>query len=153
MDAAQAAFDVCNRNGSAATVEVFGLPPSYPTAPSGGPLEALLSADDAPYNAFEGARRKAYAVYLTNMASGDYANSDYAKRNPKSISSKSVDGFNPFQTRPFPDVLAEAGALPIMQAGSLVGVISVFGVAGPATDEICAQAGLDKIKDRLPGPQ
>lgn len=42
------------------------------------------------------------------------------------------------------------GGLPIVVEGELIGAIAVAGAFGPAnTDEICAQAGLDRIASRL----
>jgi len=42
------------------------------------------------------------------------------------------------------------GGLPISIKGELIGAIAVAGAFGPAnTDEICAQAGLDRIAAKL----
>jgi uncharacterized protein GlcG (DUF336 family) len=46
----------------------------------------------------------------------------------------------------------EGGALPIMVGGEVIGAIGVSGAAGSPIghqDEVCAQAGLDKISSRL----
>lgn len=41
------------------------------------------------------------------------------------------------------------GALPIAVGGEMIGVISVSGAPGGDKDEVCAQAGLDKVKAQL----
>jgi len=42
-----------------------------------------------------------------------------------------------------------AGAVPIKIGEDTIGAISAAGAPGGDKDEACAQAGLDKIKDRL----
>jgi uncharacterized protein GlcG (DUF336 family) len=41
------------------------------------------------------------------------------------------------------------GAVPIKVGNDLVGVIGVSGATSPATDRLCAQAGVAKVADRL----
>jgi uncharacterized protein GlcG (DUF336 family) len=41
------------------------------------------------------------------------------------------------------------GGIPIQAGGSLLGGVGVSGAPASATDEACAQAGLDKVKDDL----
>ncbi len=44
---------------------------------------------------------------------------------------------------------ALAGALPLIAGDAQIGAIAVSGGAGPAGDEACAKAGLEKVKTRL----
>lgn len=46
-------------------------------------------------------------------------------------------------------VLMMAGGVAIRAAGSLIGAIGVSGAPGGDKDELCAQAGLDAVQDRL----
>lgn len=47
------------------------------------------------------------------------------------------------------EVLVLRGALPIEAAGSMLGAVGVSGALGGDKDEVCAQAGLDAVADRL----
>jgi uncharacterized protein GlcG (DUF336 family) len=51
--------------------------------------------------------------------------------------------------RDIDQILVLAGGLPISAGGEVIGGIGVGGAPGGHLDEACAQAGLDKIKDRL----
>jgi uncharacterized protein GlcG (DUF336 family) len=44
-------------------------------------------------------------------------------------------------------VLALAGGLPIMTDGQVIGAVGVSG--SPGKDDVCSQAGLDKVADQL----
>jgi uncharacterized protein GlcG (DUF336 family) len=44
---------------------------------------------------------------------------------------------------------ARRGALPIKVGGEIIGAMSVSGAPGGDKDEVCTQAGLDKIASRL----
>ena len=48
-----------------------------------------------------------------------------------------------------PGVIMSAGGLPIQVGGALVGAIGVSGAPSGATDEQCAQAGIDAVLDDL----
>jgi uncharacterized protein GlcG (DUF336 family) len=47
------------------------------------------------------------------------------------------------------NLITFAGGLPIKVGDDIIAAISVSGPNGPAADEACAKAGLDKIADRL----
>lgn len=47
------------------------------------------------------------------------------------------------------DLLVLRGGLPVQAAGSMLGAIGVSGAPGGHIDERCAQAGLDKVSERL----
>ena len=46
-------------------------------------------------------------------------------------------------------MVAVQGAVPIKVGNETIGAVGVSGAPGGDKDEACAQAGLDKIKDRL----
>jgi len=48
------------------------------------------------------------------------------------------------------NVMALPGAVAFMVQGEMVGAIGVGGAPGGDKDEVCAQAGLAKVRDRLP---
>jgi uncharacterized protein GlcG (DUF336 family) len=48
-----------------------------------------------------------------------------------------------------PGVLMVQGGVPIKVGEEVIGAIGVGGAPGGDKDEACAQAGIDKIKDRL----
>jgi uncharacterized protein GlcG (DUF336 family) len=51
-----------------------------------------------------------------------------------------------------PNVLALAGAVAIKRNGEIIAALGVGGSPGGDKDEICAQAGVAKIRDRVAGP-
>jgi uncharacterized protein GlcG (DUF336 family) len=128
LEAVQTAQAACMAKNSPATVEVADLNDN---------IKVLLSADGANPNSFEFARRKAYTVLKKGLSSGDFGKSlGMLPRNAPPIEGD-------------PSLIQYAGALPIMRGTTLIGTISVSGPTGQVDDEICAHAGLDKIKDRL----
>ena len=48
-----------------------------------------------------------------------------------------------------PGLIMGPGGVLIQFGKETVGAIGVGGSAGPVADEVCAKAGIDKIKDRL----
>jgi uncharacterized protein GlcG (DUF336 family) len=80
------------------------------------------------------ARDKANAVILSGVASGVF------RDNRKDIREEMnhVDG-----------ILVLQGGLPISAAGTLLGAIGVSGAPGGERDEICAQAAVDLVQQRL----
>ena len=128
IEAAQAAIDNCLPRKSAATAEVVDL---------NGLTKVVLSADGARTNSFEYARRKAYTVLKKQMSSGDFGKS----LGPIAPNAPPIEGD--------PNLTQYGGALPIMRGAVMIGTISVSGPTGQVDDELCARAGLDKIKARL----
>ncbi len=47
------------------------------------------------------------------------------------------------------NITAARGALPIMIGEETIGAVGVSGAPGGDKDEVCAQAGIDKVKDQL----
>ena len=80
------------------------------------------------------AERKANAVVLSGVSSAEFR----ANRTDIIPEMNEIDG-----------VLVLAGALPIRAAGVLLGAVGVSGAPGGDKDEVCAQAGLDRVQERL----
>ena len=47
------------------------------------------------------------------------------------------------------NIVAARGALPIKIGEETIGAVGVSGAPGGDKDEVCAQAGIDKVKDQL----
>jgi len=46
-------------------------------------------------------------------------------------------------------IIALAGALPIKVGDEVIGAVGVSGAPGGEKDEVCSQAGIDKVADQL----
>jgi uncharacterized protein GlcG (DUF336 family) len=127
LDAAQAALASCQPAGPA-VVEVMDT--------AFNP-RVILVTDGARPNLIEFARRKAYTVIKKGLASGEFG----AQVGPQGRGAPPIEGDA--------SLITFAGGLPIRIGDDLVAAISVSGPNGPAADEACAKAGLEKIRDRL----
>jgi len=127
LDAAQAALASCQPAGPA-VVEVMDT--------AFNP-RVILVADGSRANLIEFARRKAYTVIKKGMSSGDFGK----QVGPQERGAPPIEGDA--------NLITFAGGLPIKVGDDIVAAISVSGPNGPAADEACARAGLDKIRDRL----
>jgi len=127
LDAAQAALASCQPAGPA-VVEVMD---------SAFNPRVILVADGSRPNLIEFARRKAYTVIKKGMSSGDFGK----QVGPQGRGAPPIEGDA--------NLITFAGGLPIKVGDDIIAEISVSGPNGPAADEACAKAGLDKILDRL----
>ncbi len=127
LEAAQTALASCLANNSPSFVEVMDTNLS--------PI-VVLAADGARGSA-EGARRKAYTVIKKGMSSGEFGK----MVGPRERGAPPVEGDANLNTF--------AGGIPVKRAGEIIAALAVSGPAGEVADEVCANAGLDKIKDRL----
>lgn len=127
LDAAQGALASCQPAGPA-VVEVMD---------SAFNPKVILVADGSRPNLIEFARRKAYTVIRKGMSSGAFG----ASVGPQGRGAPPIEGDA--------NLITFAGGLPIVVGNEIVAAISVSGPNGPAADEACAKAGLDKIADRL----
>jgi uncharacterized protein GlcG (DUF336 family) len=127
LDAAQVALASCQPAGPA-VVEVMD---------SAFNPKVILVADGSRPNQIELARRKAYTVIRKGMSSGAFG----ASVGPQGRGAPPIEGDA--------NLITFAGGLPIVVGNEIVAAISVSGPNGPAADEACAKAGLDKIADRL----
>jgi uncharacterized protein GlcG (DUF336 family) len=127
LEAAQAALASCQPAGPA-VVEVMDT--------AFNP-KVVLVADGSRPNLIEFARRKAYTVIKKGMSSGEFG----AQVGPQGRGAPPIEGDA--------NLITFAGALPIKAGDEIVAAISVSGPNGPAADEACARAGLEKIRDRV----
>ena len=127
VEAAEAAIAACKAQGYNITVTV---------ADRLGAPKVVIVRDGPPGVGPEVNRRKAYTAAVQRQSTSEYT---------KRVSTPGA--FNPGQ---FDSQLSTgAGAVPIKIGEDTIGAISAAGAPGGDKDEACAQAGLDKIKDRL----
>lgn len=101
-----------------------------------GDVKTLFRADGAGPHTIDASRRKAYTS--ASAKNGTTAMLATSQSNPAAQNLGSIDGF-----------LLLGGGLPIRAGNIVIGAIGVGGAPGGHLDDQCAQAGIDKIKDRL----
>jgi uncharacterized protein GlcG (DUF336 family) len=101
-----------------------------------GQLKALLRDDDAGPHTLESSRRKAFTA--ASFRSGTAQLGQLVAANPAAANLVEI-----------PEVLVLGGGLPIRSGGEVIGAIGVGGAPGGDRDEICAQAGIDRISGGL----
>jgi len=121
-------------NAALAQCQSMGFKVSVTVVDRAGLPIVMLRGDGAGLHTPEGADRKAYTARTYGSPSANFA-----KR---------------VQTEPsyapamqYTRVLALAGGLPIKVGNEVIGAVGVSG--SPGKDDICAQAGIDKIADQL----
>ncbi|UXR64817.1 heme-binding protein [Bdellovibrio bacteriovorus] len=101
-----------------------------------GDIKALFRADGAGPHTVDASRRKAYTA--ASAKNGTSAMLATSQSNPAAQNLGDIDGF-----------LLLGGGLPIRAGSIVIGAIGVGGAPGGPLDDQCAQAGIDKIKDRI----
>jgi uncharacterized protein GlcG (DUF336 family) len=125
-DLAQAAVDDCRARGYLVTAVVVNR---------AGDVQVVLRDTLAARYGVQIAGEKAQAVILA----GGVPSSEFrARRKDIRMEMDHVDG-----------VLMLEGGLPVRSAGVLIGALGVSGAPGGDRDELCAQAALDKLQERL----
>jgi uncharacterized protein GlcG (DUF336 family) len=94
----------------------------------------MLRGDGAGLHTPEGADRKAYTARTYGSPSANFA---------KRV--QSDPGYAPAMQ--YTRVLALGGGLPIKAGNEVIGAVGVSG--SPGKDDVCSQAGLDKVADQL----
>jgi uncharacterized protein GlcG (DUF336 family) len=122
---AQAALAQCESMGfkvSAVVVDRGGLP------------IVMLRGDGAGLHTPEGAERKAYTARTFSQPSADFVK-------------RMTDRPDTVGSVHYSRVLALGGGLPIKAGNEVVGAVGISG--SPGKDDICSQAGIDKVADQL----
>jgi uncharacterized protein GlcG (DUF336 family) len=122
---AQAALAQCESMGFKVSVTVVDR--------AGLPI-VMLRGDGAGLHTAEGAERKAYTARTFSQPSADFVKR--LTERPETVGS-----------RQYTRVLALGGGLPIKAGTEVVGAIGVSG--SPGKDDVCSQAGIDKVADLL----
>jgi uncharacterized protein GlcG (DUF336 family) len=133
MDAAKEAIRVCalkNYWVSATVLDMDGVP------------QVVLRGDRSTVHTAESSFRKAFTVVTLG---------------PEFGFDKSSGFFELMKTSPYApqlatvhNVMALPGAVAFTVKGEMVGALGVGGAPGGDKDEVCAQAGIAKVEDRLP---
>jgi len=126
-EAASAAVSACGAGGYRVSVVVVD---------ADGVVRVSLRGDGAGSHTLNSAFRKAFTAATFNRPTSAWA--DAIKNNAETGAMQYID-----------NILMAGGGLPIRAGNQLVGAIGNAGAPGFDKDEACAQAGIDKIKDRL----
>jgi uncharacterized protein GlcG (DUF336 family) len=121
-------------NAALAQCQSMGFKVSVTVVDRAGLALVMLRGDGAGLHTPEGSDRKAFTARTFSRPSAEFA-----KRmldDPASVGSRSY-------TR----VLALGGGLPIKVGDDVIGAVGVSG--SPGKDDICSQAGIDKVADQL----
>jgi uncharacterized protein GlcG (DUF336 family) len=127
LEASTTAVAECNKLGYHITVQITD---------AAGEIVVLLSGDGAGMRSLRLMKPKPVSVYMHKVASSNAR--ELAKTDPQLADLIKND-----------TAISYGGALPILVGGELIGVITVSGTPTGTTDEVCAQAGLDKIAAQL----
>ena len=117
-----------------AQCESMGFKVSVAVVDRGGLTIVMLRGDGAGLHTPEGAERKAYTARTFSQPSADFV---------KRLS----DRPDTVGSRQYTRVLALGGGLPIKAGNEVVGAVGVSG--SPGKDDVCSQAGIDKVGDQL----
>jgi uncharacterized protein GlcG (DUF336 family) len=121
-------------NAALAQCQSMGFKVSVTVVDRAGLALVMLRGDGAGLHTPEGSDRKAFTARTFSRPSAEFA-----KRmldDPASVGSRSY-------TR----VLALGGGLPIKVGDDVIGAVGVSG--SPGKDDVCSQAGIDKVADQL----
>jgi uncharacterized protein GlcG (DUF336 family) len=133
VEAATAAFNHCLNAGHHVSVEVMN---------HHAMVLAALHHDLASLHSTYSAHAKAYTVLSYSYASGETTAAEITRRiinTPGALA----------RIQGIPGLILAPGGVLIQIGGQTVGAIGVGGSSGPVNDELCAKAGIEKIKDRL----
>ena len=120
------AVENCKAAGYNVSVHVVGR--------NGETIVALRHHAAGP-NTFENSMKKAYTSRTFRIESGKFAENV---------------GQNPVAPQlMLANIVAARGALPIRIGEETIGSVGISGAPGGDKDEVCAQAGIDKVKDDL----
>jgi uncharacterized protein GlcG (DUF336 family) len=133
IEAAVAAYDACKNAGHHVSVEVMN---------HNAMVLVTLHHELATIHSTYSAHAKAYTVLSYSFASGETTSGEITRR-----ITKSPEGIARFHG--IPGLILAPGAVLIKFGSQTVGAIGVGGSSGPVNDELCAKAGVEKIKDRL----
>jgi uncharacterized protein GlcG (DUF336 family) len=121
-------------NAALAQCQSMGFKIAVAVVDRGGQTIVMLRGDGAGLHTPEGAERKAYTARTFSQPSADFVK-------------RLVDRPDTVGSRQYTRVLALAGGLPIKAGNEVVGAVGVSG--SPGKDDVCSQAGIDKVADQL----
>jgi uncharacterized protein GlcG (DUF336 family) len=132
VEAALEAVAACERSGYHVTATVVD---------ASGLIKSVAKGDLAPPHTIDSSRGKAFAAVSLGPNFNESSTSAIVTR------VANAPAFGPLQH--LPGVFLVAGGVVIKSANDIVGAIGVGGAPGGDKDEVCAQAAVAKITDRL----
>jgi len=121
-------------NAALAQCESMGFKVSVTVVDRAGSPLVMLRGDGSGLHTPEGSDRKAYTARTFSQPSAAFAQ-------------RLIDDPASVGSRQYTRVLALSGGLPIKVGDEVVGAVGVSG--SPGKDDICSQAGIDKVADQL----
>lgn len=121
-------------NGALDKCKSLGFRISVTVVNRHGMALVMLRGDGASLHSVEGSDRKAYTAVTFGRPSADFLE--------RLLDDPSYSG-----AREYSRVLAIGGGLPIKVGDDVVGAVGVSG--SPGQDDVCSQAGIDKIAGQL----
>jgi uncharacterized protein GlcG (DUF336 family) len=126
QEIATAAIAECRKNGYHVAVTVVDRT---------GQIKVVLRDDGGNPHLVEASQRKAFTAAAFRSPSGAFAE---RVKNPAAAPLTTING-----------VIALQGGLPIKAGNEVIGAVGVGGAPGGDKDEACAQAGIQKVADKL----
>jgi len=126
-EAAEGAVMQCRMDGFRVTATVVDR---------SGQIKAVMRDDGTGPHTIDTSLRKAFTSVSFRTSSADFTR--LVETNPAAANLKDIKG-----------VIAVGGGLPIRAGDEVIGAIGVGGAPGGDRDESCAQAGINRIADRL----
>jgi uncharacterized protein GlcG (DUF336 family) len=133
IEAATAALDECTKHGHHVSVEVMN---------HNAMVLVTFHHELATIHSAYSAHAKAYTVLSYSYSSGETTSAEISNRLTKSPADLA-------RVQGIPGLIMGPGGVLIQAGKQTVGAIGVGGSAGPVNDELCARAGIEKIKSRL----
>jgi uncharacterized protein GlcG (DUF336 family) len=127
QEAAAAAVSSCTAQGYRESVAVVD---------ADGVVRVTMRGDGAGSHTLNSAFRKAFTAATFGRPTSAWA--ETISKSPETAAMQHID-----------NILMAGGGLPIRAGNELIAAIGAAGAPGFDKDEACAQAGIDKIKDRL----
>jgi uncharacterized protein GlcG (DUF336 family) len=121
-------------NAALAQCESMGFKVSVTVLDRAGLALVMLRGDGAGLHTPEGSDRKAYTARTFSRPSAEFAK-------------RMIDDPASVGSRLYTRVLALGGGLPIKVGDDVIGAVGVSG--SPGKDDVCSQAGIDKVVDQL----
>jgi uncharacterized protein GlcG (DUF336 family) len=122
---AETAVETCRKMGYQISVTVVDR---------AGLVRASLRDDGAGLHTLENSQRKAYTAKTFRVSTAEFRK--LLVENPERSAQTNLSG-----------VIAIPGGLPIKVGDDVVGAVGVSGT--PGKDDVCSQAGIDKVADQL----
>jgi uncharacterized protein GlcG (DUF336 family) len=137
VEAATASVNACQKKGYAVTATI---------TTKEGMQQVMLKGDGAAPHTIENSFNKAYTVISLGSVQKVASTSEIVK---SMTPSPNPVGNWPMASSPLPGITFTAGGMAIKVGDEIIGGLGVSGAPGGNYDEECAQAGINKIRDRL----